>query len=37
MVDIEYAKLDTEIYIQIRKKQAKAKVIKRSFLKKNYK
>jgi len=37
MVDIDYAKLDTEIYIQIRKKQAKAKVIKRSFLKKNYK
>jgi len=37
MVDIEYAKLDTEIYIQIRKKQVKAKVIKRSFLKKNYK
>jgi aminomethyltransferase len=37
MVDIEYSKLDTEIFIQIRKNEVKAKVIKRSFLKKNYK
>jgi len=37
MVDIEYSKLDNEIFVQIRKNEVKAKVIKRSFLKKNYK
>lgn len=28
----EYAKLDTEIYVQVRKKQIKAKVVKKPFL-----
>jgi len=37
MVDIEYAKLGTEIEIQVRKKTQKAVTISKRFLKKNYK
>ncbi|QZY53605.1 glycine cleavage system aminomethyltransferase GcvT [Crassaminicella profunda] len=37
MVDIEYAKLDTPIEIQVRKRIAKAKVISKKFYNKNYK
>lgn len=37
LIDIEYTKLDTEIYIKVRNKMKKAKVISKRFLKKNYK
>jgi aminomethyltransferase len=37
LIDIEYTKLDTEIYIEVRNKMKKAKVVSRRFYKKNYK
>ena len=37
LVDAEYAKLDTEVEIQIRKKKFPGKVVKKQFYSKNYK
>ena len=37
LVDAAYAKLDTELQIQIRKKVFPGKVIKKQFYKKSYK
>jgi aminomethyltransferase len=37
MVDIDYSKMDTEIYIEVRGKMKKAKVVGRRFYKKSYK
>ena len=37
LVDAQYAKLDTEVQIQIRKKVFAGKVVKKQFYNKNYK
>ena len=37
LVDAQYAQLDTEVQIQIRKKVFPGKVIKKQFYNKNYK
>lgn len=37
LIDIEYATLDTELDIRIRKKEFKGKVVKKRFYEKNYK
>jgi len=37
MVDIDYSKMDTEVYIEVRGKMKKAKVVGRRFFKKSYK
>jgi aminomethyltransferase len=37
LVDAAYAKLDTEVQIQIRKKVFSGKIVKKQFYTKNYK